>query len=108
MVIVKFFGALLVFCIPAALASWVAAMLIQSSRGTWKVAVCLPVVPLALWGPAIAWDVTRDPTSHNLWPFELVMWGIASLGLLGMILLARLIAGGRVSAPARRQGNRTT
>ena len=20
-------------------------------------------------------DTARDPTSHNLWPFEIIMWG---------------------------------
>ena len=49
----------------------------------------LPPVPLCIWGVKIAWDVARDRTSHNLWPFELVMWGALTLVLFGGFLLAR-------------------
>ena len=37
-------------------------------------------------------DVARDPTSHNLWPFELLMWGAASVGILGALAVARRLA----------------
>jgi hypothetical protein len=34
-----------------------------------------------------------DPTSHNLWPFEILMWGVVSLLLLGAIALVRRARG---------------
>jgi hypothetical protein len=34
-------------------------------------------------------DVARDPTSHNLWPFEVLMWGAASVAIVGALALAR-------------------
>jgi len=34
-------------------------------------------------------DTARDPTSHNLWPFELLMWGAASVAIVGVLALAR-------------------
>ena len=86
-----FLGALPVFCLPAALAAILAGFLSASSRDEWKVAAWVPVIPLALWGPYIAFDVTRDPTSHNLWPFELVVWGLLTVVLFVVFLLGRSI-----------------
>jgi len=34
-------------------------------------------------------DTTRDPTSHNLWPFEILQIGIISLAITGALKLAR-------------------
>ena len=55
-------------------------------------------VPAALMGFVVVRIVvgtSLDPTSHNLWPFEILMWGIISLGLLaGIALVRRLAAGG--------------
>lgn len=47
-------------------------------------------------------DVAADPTSHNLWPFEFLFWGIvvAVPVLLGW-LLARVVVGTRGAAPLR-------
>lgn len=30
-------------------------------------------------------DTARDPTSHNLWPFEIVMWGAFSCAWMLML-----------------------
>ena len=41
-----------------------------------------------------AWDVTLDPTSHNLFPFELLIGaGMALLYLCCLALLRRLAEG---------------
>ena len=101
--VVTFLGFLAVFCIPAALAALAAARLARRSREEWKVAAWLPVAPLALWGPYVALGVTRDPTSHNLWPFELAAWGLVSVMLFGIVLLGRRLGGRpRVGRRARR------
>ena len=52
-------------------------------------------VPLAVMGK-VAWDVARDPTSHNLWPFEvaiaLAVGAIPALaGAIGGWVLSRLV-----------------
>lgn len=96
MAALRFLGYLVVFSVPAALAALGAARLAASSREEWRLLAWVPVIPLALWAPFIAWSVTRDPTSHNLWPFELVAWA----GLSGVLFLAVLL--GRRLAARRR------
>lgn len=44
-------------------------------RGIWRVLAALPLVAMALVIGRIVIDTSRDPTSHNLWPFELLMFG---------------------------------
>lgn len=82
-----------IYLVPAALVSLGSMRLARSSHDEWKLLAWVPVAPLALWGPFMAWGVTRDPRSHNLWPFELFVWGTLSLILFGAVLLARLIFG---------------
>ncbi len=43
----------------------------------------------------IVFDTTRDATSHNLWPFEIIMFGGGALLAIGVLGLARRIAGVR-------------
>ena len=62
-------------------------------RGGWRV---LPAVPLALMGfviGRIVVDVARDPTSHNLWPFEILMFGAASVGVMLVLAFVRRLTG---------------
>lgn len=87
--VLAFLGALALFCVPAAVAAIAAHRLSRSSRDEWQVAAWLPVIPLAVWGPYITIATTRDPTSHNLWPFELVAWSLLTLVLFGAVLIAR-------------------
>ena len=106
---IVFLGNLFVFLIPAALVALGAAKLSRNSREEWQLLAWVPVVPLAVWGLYIAWGVTRDPTSHNLWPFELVAWSILSLALLGLFLLGRRLFGGpRTEWSARHDRDRPT
>lgn len=37
--------------------------------------------------------VARDPTSHNLWPFEILMAGALSAGAILVLSLARRLTG---------------
>ena len=85
----RFVFNLLVFSIPAVGAALWSNRLSVSSRDEWKLFVWFPVVPLAAWAVFIAIGVTRDATSHNLWPFELVAVGLFSLVLYGIVLLLR-------------------
>jgi hypothetical protein len=43
----------------------------------------------------IVLDTARDPTSHNLWPFEIVIAGGAGLAFLAALAVARRVAGAR-------------
>ena len=37
--------------------------------------------------------VTLDPTSHNLWPFEVAMWGAGSVAVMLLLFLLRWLTG---------------
>lgn len=32
----------------------------------------------------ISIDTSVDPASHNLWPFEILVWSLSGLGFLGL------------------------
>ena len=109
MTAILFIRNLLVFLVPAAAMSLVARTLSRASRDEWQLLAWVPVLPLVGWAPFIAFGLTRDPTSHNLWPFELLIWGSLSLLLLALFLLARRFAGRRHTDWAtRRDRDRTT
>ena len=92
MMILLFLRNVIVFLVPAVVAALVSIWLARTSRDEWRLLACVPVIPLAGWGVSIAWGVTRDPTSHNLWPFELVFWTALSFLLFGVFLLGRWLA----------------
>ena len=55
-------------------------------RGAWRIIAAVPAVIMAFVLLRLFIDTARDPTSHNLWPFEIVMWG-------GFSCLWMLVAG---------------
>ena len=77
----------LLFGIPVlAIALCVVALLRWT--GTWRYAGGLPLVFLAVWIVILVIAVTRDPTSHNLWPFELLTWAGFTLTWLTVLFVA--------------------
>lgn len=58
-------------------------------RGVWRVAAAVPAVIMGIVIMRILIDTARDPTSHNLWPFEILMWGGASAVAMGVLALCR-------------------
>ena len=58
-------------------------------RGGWRYAAALPIAVMAFVVLRIVVDTTRDPTAHNLWPFEILMWGGASVLFMFALKLAR-------------------
>ena len=89
-----FLASLIGFCLPAGAAALLAWKLSKRSRDEWRLLAFVPILPLALWGPYIAWATTRDPTSHNLFPLELLFWGALSAALFGAFVLLRKLFGG--------------
>jgi hypothetical protein len=61
-------------------------------RGGWRIAAAAPVAIMAFVVLRIVVGIARDPTSHNLWPFELLMWGAASVGIVGALAVGRRLA----------------
>lgn len=62
-------------------------------RGGWRVAAAVPAALMAFVVLRIVVDGMRDPTSHNLWPFEILQAGALSLVVMGVLALARKFAG---------------
>ena len=60
-------------------------------RGAWRLAAGVLVALIVFTAPRIVLGVRADPTSHNLWPFELLILGVFNAAaLLGMALLRRI------------------
>jgi hypothetical protein len=57
--------------------------------GGWKIAAVVPLAIVAVVVGRILIDTARDPTSHNLWPFEILIWCTVSLVGIGALWVAR-------------------
>jgi hypothetical protein len=62
-------------------------------RGGWRIAAAVPAVLMAFVVLRIIFGVSRDPTSHNLWPFEILIYGVVSLAIMGALVIARRFIG---------------
>jgi hypothetical protein len=58
-------------------------------RGGWKIAAAVPAAIILFVVARIVIDTARDPTSHNLWPFEILEFGLLGLAIIGALKLAR-------------------
>jgi hypothetical protein len=58
-------------------------------RGGWRMAAALPAALLAFVIARILIGTTIDPKSHNLWPFEILLFGAASLAIMAALAIAR-------------------
>lgn len=58
-------------------------------RDGWRIAAALPAIAMGFVILRIVVDGMRDPTSHNLWPFEIVMWGGMGSAYMLLLLVAR-------------------
>jgi hypothetical protein len=54
-------------------------------RGGFRVAALVPAALLGYVLLRIVVDVARDPTSHNLWPFEIAQAGVGSVAFMGAL-----------------------
>jgi len=66
---------------------------IRRWRGGWRVAAAVPAVMTGFVVLRIIVDTAGDPTSHNLWPFEILQVGVLSLVVIGVLLAARKFSG---------------
>ncbi len=65
-------------------------------RGGWRIAAAIPAAVMALVVLRIVLGTVFDPTSHNLWPFEIVMWGgLSCIWMLVAAIARRLSRAGR-------------
>ncbi len=62
-------------------------------HGGWRVAAAVPAVMIGFVVLRIVAGVTDDPTSHNLWPFEILQVGALSLVAIGVLVAVRKVSG---------------
>lgn len=61
-------------------------------QGGWQVLALVPLVIVAAVLLVVVIDSWRDPSSHNLWPFEIALWCGAGLVVLGVVAGVRAMA----------------
>jgi hypothetical protein len=64
-------------------------------RGGWRWAAAVPAAIMALAVLRLLIDAMIDPTSHNLWPFEILVFGALSAAIMLVLALARKVGGVR-------------
>ena len=58
-------------------------------QGAWRVAAAIPAAMMTFVVLRIVFDGLRDSTSHNLLPFEILLWGSLSAGMMVLLYIAR-------------------
>lgn len=61
-------------------------------RDGWRLAAAVPAAAMAFVVLRIAFGTMFDPTSHNLWPFEILQMGVFSVVAMGALLVARKLS----------------
>jgi protein-S-isoprenylcysteine O-methyltransferase Ste14 len=84
-------------CVLGLLVGFAAAEMVALRRwtGGWQVAALIPAAIVTFVVLRIVVDTRHDPTSHNLWPFEIVIRCGLGLVCLGLMWLTRAVARGR-------------
>ena len=62
-------------------------------QGGWRLAAAVPAGWVGLVVLRIVLGTAVDPTSHNLWPFEILQASVVSLVLIGAMMLGRRVVG---------------
>jgi hypothetical protein len=70
-------------------------------RGGWRIAAAAPAVVMGFVVLRILVGTSIDPTSHNLWPFEVLMAGAASTVFMIVLMVARRVSGANRGLAAR-------
>jgi hypothetical protein len=62
-------------------------------RGGWRMAAAVPAALMGFVVVRLIIGVSIDPTSHNLWPFEILIVGLLSTAIMVVLTLARRATG---------------
>ncbi|HET6546345.1 MAG TPA: hypothetical protein VFG55_06315 [Rhodanobacteraceae bacterium] len=62
-------------------------------RGGWRMAAAVPAVMMAFVVLRLFVETAADPSSHNLWPFEILQVGALSVVIMVALLIARKFTG---------------
>ena len=74
--------------VPAAYL-WLQLRLLRRWAGAWRLAAALPAIGWSVWLAGFVRDVAADPTSHNLFPFEILIGVVAALVYLALLAISR-------------------
>lgn len=89
-----FVGSIL-FLALAVGAIWLPIRWIRRWQGGWRIAAVACLVPVPLSVANITFGLMTDPTSHNLFPFEIAMAGAVAYGLMIVVCIAHVVTSGR-------------
>ena len=59
--------------------------------GGWRWLAVVPLLYVIVSATRLILEVSADPTSHNLWPFEMIVTIVFASALLGGLYLVRLV-----------------
>lgn len=62
-------------------------------EGGWRIAAAVPATMMIFVVLRIVFDVSRDPTSHNLLPFEILMAGATSVAATLLLMIVHWLSG---------------
>lgn len=62
-------------------------------RGGWRIAAAVPAAAMAFVVLRMVVGTSLDRSSHNLWPFEILLVGAVCLAVMGGLALARKLSG---------------
>jgi hypothetical protein len=65
---------------------------IRAWQGTWRWLAAAPMLLVAADVLLILVSISVDPTSHNLWPLEILSIAVFGLPVVGILWLVRLVA----------------
>ncbi len=91
--VVLFNGFMLVMLALGALGFAAPVQGVRRWRGGWRVAAAVPIVVMAFVVLRLVVGVAADPTSHNLWPFEILQAGALSIVFMLVLFVARRLSG---------------
>ena len=64
---------------------------VRRSHGAWRWFALLPGIAIVIVVLNIIIGTLIDRTSHNLWPFEIIIWSAGGLVYLGVFWLVRKV-----------------
>ena len=65
--------------------------LYRNWNAPYQAIALLPLMPLPVWFAKFLFDIKRDPTSHNLFPFEVFFVIIAGFVILLIVSVLRTL-----------------
>jgi hypothetical protein len=65
-------------------------------KGIWRALAGAPVIAVILWTLKIWRDLSLDPTSHNLLPFEYIIMAVIAAPYMAVVCGFRLIVNARI------------